>query len=70
MKKKRVRCRFCKNNVKEIDYKDTSLLKGFINDRGKILSSRITRLCSFHQRRLAQAIKRAREIALLPYESK
>ncbi|KPK70194.1 30S ribosomal protein S18 [candidate division WOR_3 bacterium SM23_60] len=68
--KKRRRCRFCKNKVDDIDYKDTSLLKGFINERGKILSSRITKLCSFHQRRLTQAIKRAREIALLPYEIK
>jgi len=68
--KKRRRCRFCKNKVDDIDYKDTSLLKGFINERGKILSSRITKLCSFHQRRLTQAIKRAREIALLPYETR
>jgi len=68
--RKRKRCRFCKNNVDNIDYKDTSLLKGFVNERGKILSARITRLCSFHQRRLAKAIKRAREIALLPYEIK
>jgi small subunit ribosomal protein S18 len=68
MRRKKGRCRFCRNKVDEIDYKDTSLLKGFINERGKILSSKITRLCSFHQRRLAQAIKRAREIALLPYE--
>ncbi len=64
------RCRFCKNKITEIDYKDTSLLKGFVNERGKILSARITKLCSFHQRRLSQAIKRAREIALLPYEIK
>jgi len=62
------RCRFCKSGMKEVDYKDTSVLKGFINERGKILPSRITGLCSFHQRRLSQAVKRAREIALLPYE--
>jgi len=68
--RKRKRCRFCKNNIDNIDYKDTSLLKGFMNERGKILSARITRLCAFHQRRLAKAIKRAREIALLPYEIK
>ncbi len=66
----RKRCRFCKNRIDKIDYKDTSLLKGFINERGKILSARITGLCSWHQRKLAQAIKRAREIALLPYEIK
>lgn len=70
MRRKKGRCRFCRNKVDEIDYKDTSLLKGFINERGKILGSKITRLCSFHQRRLTQAIKRAREIALLPYETR
>jgi small subunit ribosomal protein S18 len=68
--KKRRRCRFCANKVDEIDYKDTSLLKGFINERGKILNAKITRLCAYHQRKLSEAIKRAREIALLPYESK
>ena len=70
MRRTKRRCRFCKNNIDKVDYKDTSLLKGFINERGKILGAKITRLCSFHQRRLAQAIKRAREIALLPYELK
>jgi small subunit ribosomal protein S18 len=64
----RKKCRFCKEHIDDISYKDTSVLKGFINERGKILSSRITGVCSFHQRRLSQAIKRAREIALLPYE--
>ena len=70
MRRKKGRCRFCRNKIDEADYKDTSLLKGFINERGKILGAKITRLCSFHQRRLTQAIKRAREIALLPYETK
>jgi small subunit ribosomal protein S18 len=70
IRKRQRRCRFCKSNVVDIDYKDTSLLKGFINERGKILGAKITRLCAFHQRRLAQAIKRAREIALLPYETR
>lgn len=64
------KCRFCKEGVEEISYKDASVLKGFINQRGKILSSRITGVCSSHQRRLSQAIKRAREIALLPYETR
>jgi small subunit ribosomal protein S18 len=64
------RCRFCKDKVDDVSYKDTSVLKGFINERGKILSSRITKTCSFHQRKLAQAVKRAREIALLPYETR
>ncbi|MEO0095635.1 MAG: 30S ribosomal protein S18 [candidate division WOR-3 bacterium] len=64
------KCRLCESNVKTIDYKDTALLKGYINERGKILAARLTGLCAKHQRKLAQAIKRAREIALLPYEIK
>lgn len=64
------KCRFCKDHIDEISHKDISLLKGFVNERGKILSSRVTGVCSFHQRRLSQAIKRAREIALLPYETR
>ncbi len=64
------KCRMCGANVKVIDYKDTALLKGYINERGKILAARLTGLCAKHQRKLAQAIKRAREIALLPYEIK
>jgi len=64
------RCRFCRDKIDNISYKDTSVLKGFINERGKILSSRITKVCSFHQRKLSQAVKRAREIAMLPYETR
>ncbi|MGB9720141.1 MAG: 30S ribosomal protein S18 [bacterium] len=64
------RCRLCESKIKILDYKDTPLLKGFVNERGKILPARITGLCTLHQRKLAQAIKRAREIALLPYEMK
>lgn len=50
-----------------IDYKDTDLLRKFISDRGKIRSRRVTRVTAQQQRRLAQAIKNAREMALLPY---
>ncbi|MGW7208777.1 30S ribosomal protein S18 [Streptomyces sp. NPDC054837] len=50
-----------------IDYKDTDLLRKFISDRGKIRSRRVTRVTSQQQRRLARAIKNAREMALLPY---
>lgn len=64
------KCRLCEGNVKVIDYKDTPLLKGFINERGKILPARFSGLCALHQRKLSAAIKRAREIALLPYEIK
>jgi small subunit ribosomal protein S18 len=60
-------CSFCVNQAKEIDYKDISLLSGFISERGKINSRRRTGTCAKHQRTLAMAIKRARHIALLPY---
>ncbi|MFF3559515.1 30S ribosomal protein S18 [Streptomyces sp. NPDC002574] len=53
-----------------IDYKDTDLLRRFISDRGKIRSRRVTRVSTQQQRRLARAIKNAREMALLPYSSK
>lgn len=64
------KCRFCKDKVTVIDYKDISVLKGCVNERGKILPARITKLCSYHQRRLTLAVKRAREVALMPYEFK
>ncbi|MEU7383314.1 MULTISPECIES: 30S ribosomal protein S18 [unclassified Streptomyces] len=53
-----------------IDYKDTDLLRKFISDRGKIRSRRVTRVTRQQQRRIAQAIKNAREMALLPYSSR
>jgi len=59
-------CPFCKGNVK-IDYKDVSVLSHYISSQGKILSRRRSRTCAKHQRRLAQAIKRARYLAMLPY---
>jgi len=64
--KRRV-CSFCVNQVKEIDYKNISLLSSYISDRGKIESRRRTGTCAKHQRALALAIKRARHIALLPF---
>ncbi|MEO0225715.1 MAG: 30S ribosomal protein S18 [candidate division WOR-3 bacterium] len=60
-------CRFCRDNIKEVDYKDVALLKGFITERGKIAPSRVSGLCARHQRLLTRAIKRARSVALLPY---
>ncbi len=60
-------CAFCKDKVKTIDYKDIQLLRKFITDRGKIKPRRVTGTCAQHQHRLSTAIKRAREIALLPY---
>ena len=60
-------CNFCVDKVEYIDYKDTSRLARYITDRGKILPRRITGNCARHQRQLTTAIKRARNIALLPY---
>ncbi len=60
-------CYFCKNHVDHVDYKDVELLKKYISPSGKITARRITGTCSKHQRMLAQAIKRARYMALLPY---
>lgn len=60
-------CRFSAEGVKEIDYKDLDVLKGYISETGKIVPSRITGTKAKYQRQLATAIKRARYIALLPY---
>lgn len=63
-------CPFCKNKVTYVDYKDTQMLRRYITDRGKIKSRRVTGVCTQHQHQLAAAIKRAREMALLPYSVK
>lgn len=60
-------CYFTVNNITYIDYKDVDLLKKFISDRGKILPRRVTGTSAKYQRPLTKAIKRAREMALLPY---
>ena len=60
-------CKFCLERVGDVDYKDVSRLQRCVTERGKIISRRITGNCGKHQRFLAEAIKRAREIALLPY---
>ena len=60
-------CRFKKSGIKYIDYKDPIFLKQFINDQGKILPRRITGTSLKYQKKVAQAIKRARHLALLPY---
>jgi small subunit ribosomal protein S18 len=60
-------CRFCADSTMIIDYKDSKLLKHFTSERGKIIPRRITGNCAKHQRELTTAIKRARQIALLPY---
>jgi small subunit ribosomal protein S18 len=63
---RRKRCKFCVEKI-DIDYKDQNLLRGYISERGKILSARVTGTCRKHQHKLAQAIKRARILALLPF---
>src|ERR1700758_4042565 len=65
-RKKKV-CRFCVEKVDFIDYKKVEMLQPFVQERGKILPRRMTGTCSKHQRWLGEAIKRARNIALLPF---
>lgn len=60
-------CRFRKNRIKYIDYKDANFLLQFVNEQGKILPRRITGTSLKYQRKVAQAVKRARHLALLPY---
>jgi small subunit ribosomal protein S18 len=60
-------CPFCADKMIRIDYKNIPVLERFITERGKIISSRITGVCSAHQRKLSLEIKRARNIAMLPY---
>ncbi len=64
--RKRV-CAFCADKSKSIDYKDINKLKKYVTERGKILPRRISGNCSKHQRELTIAVKRARQVALLPY---
>jgi small subunit ribosomal protein S18 len=60
-------CRFCVDKVTFIDYKDVKRLENFITERGKILASRLSGNCAKHQRRIAEAIKKARFVSLIPY---
>ena len=67
-KNKKKVCAFCEDkNLKFIDYKDVNRLRKYVTEKGKIVSSRQTGTCSRHQRELTVAIKRARNIALLPF---
>ncbi len=65
--RRRKSCPFSGKNAPRIDYKDVRLLQGFMSERGKIVPSRITAVSAKKQRELGQAIKRARQIGLLPY---
>lgn len=60
-------CRFCVDKVEHVDFKQVQVIRTFVTERGKILSSRITGNCAKHQRQLSRAIKRARYLALLPF---
>lgn len=60
-------CRFCSDNKLKINYKDIKTLQGLITERGKIIPRRISGNCAFHQRELTTAVKRSRNIALLPF---
>jgi small subunit ribosomal protein S18 len=64
---RRKSCQFCRDKIEQVDYKDVGVLRKFISDRGKIRSRRISGACRRHQNQIARAVKRAREVALLPY---
>jgi small subunit ribosomal protein S18 len=64
---RRKSCFFCKDKVDQVDYKNTNQLRRYISEKGKIRSRRITGACRRHQEQVAVAVKRAREMALLPY---
>ena len=66
-RKRRKVCAFCVDKVESIDYKDAAKLRRYISERAKILPRRTTGTCAMHQRQLTEAIKRARQVALLPY---
>jgi small subunit ribosomal protein S18 len=60
-------CKFCADKIDDINYKDVKLIGPYVPERGKILPRRISGTCAMHQRKLQTAIKRARQIALIPY---
>ena len=66
-RRRRKVCQFCADKATFIDYKDTAKLRRFLSERSKILPRRTTGTCAMHQRELTEAIKRSRQIALLPY---
>ena len=68
-KPRRKVCQFCVDKVEFIDYKDVAKLRRFVSERAKILPRRISGTCAVHQRQLTVAVKRARQMALIPYVS-
>ena len=67
MFRRRKICKFCADKIDDINYKDAKLLGPFVPERGKVLPRRISGTCAMHQRKLQTAIKRARQIALIPF---
>jgi small subunit ribosomal protein S18 len=67
MRRPQKTCSICEASVRMVDYKDERTLSRFLTERGKILPSRLSGTCARHQRQLSTAIKRARQLALLPY---
>ena len=67
MQARRRNCYFCRDKIEDVDYKDLNQLRRYISERGKIRSRRITGACRRHQNQISAAVKRAREMALLPY---
>lgn len=68
MRRRKV-CQFCADKDKKIDYKDVETLQKYITERGKILPRRVTGTCAMHQRAVTKAIKRARTVALMPFDA-
>ncbi len=68
-RRRRKVCAFCVDKIEQVDYKDVVRLRRFINERGKMLPRRMTGNCAGHQRQLTVAIKRARNLAMLPFQS-
>ena len=64
---RRKSCQFCKAKLDDVDYKDINMLRRYVSEKGKIRSRRITGACRRHQNQVSRAVKRAREMALLPY---
>jgi len=62
-------CRFCADKSLKVDYRDPNSLRFFVTERGKLIPRRISGNCAHHQRQVSKAIKRARQIALMPYSS-
>jgi small subunit ribosomal protein S18 len=60
-------CRFCRDKVKVIDYKDMKIMESFVKERGRIVSARLSGNCARHQRQVTEAVKKARFLSLLPY---